>query len=426
MKTRLSPHLGHCLRQTQKHTATQATAGKRHKRSLHVHTPLPRHLLLGLREATQAESPSARNMTDKIKTRICIISDTHGEKPKARAPTQDSEYDTEQELADGPPAVTPTGYRHPLPPADVLLHCGDLTKLSKLEEYENTFSTIREAPAKIKIVIAGNHDLSLDEVFMKQVEDGLRVRRMADKADVDRIIEEAKADGVVYLEEGTHTFDLKNGARLKVFASQWTPVFGGWAFQYETECDDDDDQQTASHKFDIPEGVDVAMTHGPPRGILDYAGYDGVRAGCEWLFDSVRKARPRIHCFGHIHEAWGAYLAKWKADSREGDHKRVHEATDEEGSRSIMKLTKFKPSRLDKHEEWTRKMGQVKEASKNRGVKIDTTEGENKLKTGEQTLFVNAAIMDIRYRPIQAPWIIDIDLPKSSSMPDIGRLELDD
>lgn len=30
---------------------------------------------------------------------------------------------------------------------------------------------------------------------------------------------------------------------------------------------------------------------------------------------------------------------------------------------------------------------------------------------GKDTLFVNASIMDVRYRPINAPWVVDLNLP---------------
>jgi hypothetical protein len=35
------------------------------------------------------------------------------------------------------------------------------------------------------------------------------------------------------------------------------------------------------------------------------------------------------------------------------------------------------------------------------------------LKFGEETLFVNAAIVDRGYRPVNAPWVVDLDLPVS-------------
>lgn len=30
---------------------------------------------------------------------------------------------------------------------------------------------------------------------------------------------------------------------------------------------------------------------------------------------------------------------------------------------------------------------------------------------GESTLFVNASIMNVNYRPVNAPWVVDLDLP---------------
>jgi Icc-related predicted phosphoesterase len=51
----------------------------------------------------------------------------------------------------------------------------------------------------------------------------------------------------------------------------------------------------------IPEGIDVLMTHGGPRGILDrpYGRYEHV--GCDDLLTRALQVRPKIHCFGHVH-----------------------------------------------------------------------------------------------------------------------------
>ena len=52
------------------------------------------------------------------------------------------------------------------------------------------------------------------------------------------------------------------------------------------------------------------------------------------------------------------------------------------------------------------------ETLKNGAAHVDLTEGSSQpLRFGEETLFVNAAIMDVRYRPENAPWRIDLDLP---------------
>jgi hypothetical protein len=33
---------------------------------------------------------------------------------------------------------------------------------------------------------------------------------------------------------------------------------------------------------------------------------------------------------------------------------------------------------------------------------------------GESTFFVNASIMDVSYKPVNAPWVVDLDLPLGS------------
>ena len=65
----------------------------------------------------------------------------------------------------------------------------------------------------------------------------------------------------------------------------------------------------------IPTETDVLITHGPPHGIADtvkrpvaqivstLAG-QGLHVGCEDLVRAVRRVRPRLHVFGHIHEGY--------------------------------------------------------------------------------------------------------------------------
>jgi len=48
------------------------------------------------------------------------------------------------------------------------------------------------------------------------------------------------------------------------------------------------------------------MTHGPPKGILDE--YEQGNMGFENLLRAARRARPRLYCFGHIHEGYGSKL----------------------------------------------------------------------------------------------------------------------
>jgi hypothetical protein len=280
-----------------------------------------------------------------------------------------------------------TGWRDPLPEADVVIHCGDLTKRTTVPEFENTFSVLRSIKAPLKLAIAGNHDTALDDDYWINEFGG--PKETLDK--VKRIVREAEKDGVKYLTEGVHEFTLANGASLKVYASPWTPAYGGWAFQYND-----------GHDFNIPPGMDVALTHGPPQGIRDFAGMTGTHAGCPELLAAVARAKPKIHCFGHIHEAWGTHYVTWDGDE-----------IDQDRSREVG-LKGLRPNRVTQKKE-TAEMTRVNliEMSKQRAAHLDLTQGDSRLVPGEQTLFVNAAIMDIRYRPVQMPWLIDIDLEEA-------------
>lgn len=54
----------------------------------------------------------------------------------------------------------------------------------------------------------------------------------------------------------------------------------------------------------VPETTDVLVTHGPPFGVLDRT-WLGEDVGCADLEAALVRIRPRLHLFGHIHEAYG-------------------------------------------------------------------------------------------------------------------------
>jgi 3',5'-cyclic AMP phosphodiesterase CpdA len=89
-------------------------------------------------------SASTSNALDSnITTRFLVISDTHSASPEQNVAKDD------------------IAFRPPLPKADVLLHCGDLTMIGHLHEYEKTLTMLEGIDADLKLVIAGNHDISL-------------------------------------------------------------------------------------------------------------------------------------------------------------------------------------------------------------------------------------------------------------------------
>lgn len=105
---------------------------------------------------------------------------------------------------------------------------------------------------------------------------------------------------ITYLNESTHTFSLSNGATFTIYVSLYTSTFGDWEFAYPQH---EDRFNPPSAFAPIPSSVDIVMTHDPPKGILDHC--PGGSAGCEHLLRAVRRAKPLMHCFGHIHEGYG-------------------------------------------------------------------------------------------------------------------------
>jgi glutamate mutase epsilon subunit len=53
-------------------------------------------------------------------------------------------------------------------------------------------------------------------------------------------------------------------------------------------------------------------------------------------------------------------------------------------------------------------------AKEKRAVFVDVSdESSGDIREGEETLFVNAAVMDVGYRPVNAPWVVDLQLPRA-------------
>ena len=156
--------------------------------------------------ALNSSRANAPSFTTTTKTRFCLISDTHARQP---FPAKEIKH----------------AFRKPLPPADVLLHAGDLTEVGRIDEHERTFAMIEEADAELKLVIAGNHDLTLDrQTFPSTCK---HIRRESTQAIAPELCsveelwkgEKARTAGIVYLEEGTRTFQLNNGAQFTVSLS---------------------------------------------------------------------------------------------------------------------------------------------------------------------------------------------------------------
>ncbi|KAK5946932.1 hypothetical protein PMZ80_001077 [Knufia obscura] len=356
------------------------------------------------REGTQSRSTSSRGATNahetkdaagalaaKVKTRFLIISDTH-------------DIDLKKYTA----STGVEGCKR-LPRTDVVLHCGDLTESGGLDNYKRSIEGLASfQDAELKLVIAGNHDADLDPEFCEKygghadalTDDSPEAASNNNKVFDDSPLHEralalwkakmAREAGIVFLEEGTHEFTLKTGATFKVYASPYTPAYGISAFQYPTGHDRYNSSGTPAWATNMPtqqtvihDGTDIVLTHGPPKYVLDGCA-DGSSGGCEHLARAICRTKPRLHCFGHIHRAWGARRAAWNDQSVQDE---IDLLPEDFVGRNL---------------------------SKKRGYASLSPSIYEGLKLGQETLFVNAAVGNDGEGSMEnVPWVVDLELETS-------------
>ncbi|KAF1808876.1 hypothetical protein P152DRAFT_404513 [Eremomyces bilateralis CBS 781.70] len=322
------------------------------------------------------------------RTSLLVISDTHGETLKPK----DSEY----------------AFRKSPPPVDVVLHCGDLTMSGLENQHRRTIELMKSLKADLKLVIAGNHDASLDPDYWAHAR-GLNTSNTTPET-VRQMWEDAKFSGIYYLPEGHHTFTIpRTGARLSIYASPYTPEFCGMAFAYERSHDRFSLQEDCREgvrsisEHPIPDfpSVDVVMTHGPPWMARDWV-VSGERVGCRNLLNAVARVRPKLCCFGHIHEGWGVEKVTWP-EEKDPSEERVADA--------VKSTEQFY---FEEEEAISKRCVEVDVSGAGPGGDTSGDESKSKsdtLKFGKQTLMVNAAIMTVSYRPKNAPILVHLDLP---------------
>jgi Icc-related predicted phosphoesterase len=201
-----------------------------------------------------------------------------------------------------------------IPHGDLLVHAGDLSASGKDSEVAAAAKWLGSLPHRHKIAIAGNHDW----LFERQPTLAAALLRSA---------------GVSYLQDSGINID-----GLSIYGSPWQPEFMHWAFNVPRG-------QLATYWDEIPTGLDILITHGPPYGILDQRVLPGVRRLAPWedeepfagsdhvgdeeLLATVERVKPRIHVFGHIHSGYGKtqnnHTAFYNASLCDEDYEPMHE-----------------------------------------------------------------------------------------------------
>lgn len=159
---------------------------------------------------------------------------------------------------------------------DLIIFSGDESNhpvpIINLPEFNRFIVWFAELPIKYKVFVAGNHSAAIANGLVKKSE-------FSDK-------------GIIYLE---NDYVVIEG--LKIFGSPITPTFNNWYFMKQRS------------KLDnlwklIDDNTDILVTHGPPIGILDLTeerDYKLKQCGDKSLLNHIKRIKPILHCFGHIH-----------------------------------------------------------------------------------------------------------------------------
>jgi predicted phosphodiesterase len=161
--------------------------------------------------------------------------------------------------------------------ADLVIHCGDESNHSvpwrNEQEARDFFRWFVGLSIPKKIFVPGNHSIA--------VEKGLVVP--SDYPSISFLIhDEIKHQG------------------LRIFGSPYTPEFFDWAYMKPRD-------ELKPIWESIPSSIDILITHGPPKGVLDVTRDMDTRQPIHVGSRSLRlevenRIKPRAHAFGHIHD----------------------------------------------------------------------------------------------------------------------------
>lgn len=213
----------------------------------------------------------------------------------------------------------------------------------------------------------------------------------------------ARQAGVTYLVEGTHEFTLASGATFKIYVSPYTPAYGDWAFAYarsEDRFNAPADVEKKGNKSKsksiainpIPEDVDIVMTHGPAKGILDLCANGNV--GCVNLLSAIKRVKPMVHCFGHVHEGSGVEVVDWKVFEKKEEKEAEGDGGVERKNEGVHRAFEMEWVENPYPGVWEWRVGKGS-------------------RRGETTLAVNGSVMDGGYRASNAPWRVVVDLRRA-------------
>lgn len=177
-------------------------------------------------------------------------------------------------------AITDTHNRHEaldgrLPEGDLIIHAGDATNKGKFDELIPFLDWFGNLPYQHKIYVPGNHDFHIAGDLIKAL--------CGDR-------------GILYLHNEGRYLKEEGKRDLLVYGAPVHPNF-------KDDTKDLGDLGTE----DIPDGLDILITHVPPYGVFDEVCEDFKQKalGNYQLLQAVGNKKPKYHVFGHVHPGYG-------------------------------------------------------------------------------------------------------------------------
>lgn len=179
-------------------------------------------------------------------------------------------------------------------PADILIIAGDISPLkiqSNKPEVFNWLKTefkewIDNLPVEKVFLVAGNHDFIFESITQGKLLKLLRLWKYK----------------VVYLKNSLASYLDSEGKEWTIFGTPYCHIFGNWPFMRS-------DEYMEEQFKDIPEEVDIIISHDPPFGVGFYdcilQRYNSIvgpqHIGNEPLRKQLENTRFKWLFCGHIH-----------------------------------------------------------------------------------------------------------------------------
>lgn len=163
-----------------------------------------------------------------------------------------------------------------VPEGDILIHCGDFTYSGIQPELIAFGNHLRKLNHRYKILVPGNHDMTLDPLhdnYHSKAESWMRLKESEILA-INKLVS-------------------ING--LNIFCTPMVPKMSAWAFAYS----DTIQKEIYDDASNFP--IDIVVSHSPPRGVLDGDAHEGSTL----LKEFIQKVKPKYHLFGHCHGNYG-------------------------------------------------------------------------------------------------------------------------